>query len=64
MSMGLSELLKTVKSDREREGIKASIIALMNMTDDDIDFSDIPRVTNFSTWRPAKDYLKSIAKHN
>mgnify|MGYP000869576631 CR=1 FL=1 len=64
MSISLGELLKAVRSDHEREEIKASIIAMMDMTDDDIDFSDIPQVTDFSTWIPAEDYLKRIAEHN
>lgn len=34
------------------------------MTDDDIDFSDIPEVTDFSNWRPARDHLRAIAEAN
>ena len=34
------------------------------MTDEDIDFSDIPEVTDFSNWRPARDHLRAIAEAN
>lgn len=34
------------------------------MTDDDIDFSDIPEVTDFSNWRPARDHFRAIAEAN
>ncbi|MBQ9528568.1 MAG: hypothetical protein IJR68_13280 [Fretibacterium sp.] len=34
------------------------------MTDDDIDCSDIPEVTDFSNWRPAKEHFKRIAAEN
>ena len=34
------------------------------MTDDDIDYSDIPEVTDFSKWRPAREHLRDIAASN
>lgn len=34
------------------------------MTDDDIDCSDIPEVTDFSNWRPAREHLRRIATEN
>ena len=37
---------------------------LETMTDDDIDFSDIPEITDFSNFRPAKDFLRGIAEAN
>lgn len=34
------------------------------MTDEDIDFSDIPEVTDFTNWRLARDHLRAIAEAN
>ena len=34
------------------------------MTDDDIDYSDIPEVTDFSNWRPAGEHIRRIAAAN
>ena len=34
------------------------------MTDDDIDYSDIPEVTDFSKWRSAREHLRDIAASN
>ena len=34
------------------------------MTDDDIDCSDIPEVTDFSNWRPAREHIRRIAAAN
>ena len=65
MFMGLDDVLANAKTQEEREDIKASFIALMNMTDDDIDFSDIPRrKNNFSKPILAKPYLDKIREHN
>ena len=33
-------------------------------TDDEIDYSDIPEVTDFTNWRPARDHLRAIAEAN
>ena len=65
MFMGLDDVLANAKTQKERDDIKASFIALMNMTDDDIDFSDIPRrKNNFSKPILAKPYLDKIREHN
>ena len=32
--------------------------------DEDIDLSDIPEVTDFSNWRPARDHFRAIAEAN
>ena len=34
------------------------------MTGDDIDCSDIPEVTDFSNWRPAREHIRRIAAAN
>lgn len=38
--------------------------ALEKMTDEDIDFSDIPKITDFSNFRPARAYLQRVAQWN
>ena len=40
------------------------LVRLAAMTDDDIDYSDIPEVTDFSNWRPAKEHLRRVAQWN
>ncbi|MBQ9565307.1 MAG: hypothetical protein IJU98_06940 [Synergistaceae bacterium] len=40
------------------------LLRLEAMTDDDIDCSDIPEVTDFSNWRPAREHIKRIATAN
>ena len=39
---------------------------LQDMTDEDIDYSDIPELTDeeLERFRPARDYLKDIARRN
>ena len=52
MFMGLDDVLANAKTQK-------------NMTDDDIDFSDIPRrKNNFSKPILAKPYLDKIREHN
>ena len=48
MLMGLSEVLDLARTPQEREEMKQRIIRLMEMSDDEIDFSDIPRITAMS----------------
>ena len=64
MLMGVSDILALAKTPEEREEFKASLIALMEMKDNDIDFSDIPRVTDFSRFRRAKPYFDAMREHN
>ena len=64
MLMGVSDILALAKTPQEREEIKASLIALMEMKDEDIDFSDIPRVTDFSRFRRAKPHFDAMREHN
>ena len=39
-------------------------IRLEAMTDDDIDCSDIPEITDFSNFRPAREHLRRVAQWN
>lgn len=39
-------------------------IRLEKMTDDDIDYSDIPEITDFSNCRPAKEHFRRVAQWN
>ena len=64
MLMGVSDILALAKTPEEREEFKASLIALMEMKDNDIDFLDIPRVTDFSRFRQAKPYFDAMREHN
>ena len=64
MSMGLSEVLDLARTPEQRKEMKESIIRLMQMQDEDIDFSDIPEITDFSGWKRAKPYFDKIREHN
>ena len=45
--MAISDYLALAKTPEEREEMKARLLRLMEMKDDDIDFSDIPEITDF-----------------
>ena len=64
MLMGLSDLLELGQTPAEKEEIRASFKRVMNMHDEDIDYSDIPEVTDFSNWKPAKPFLDRMRKNN
>ena len=65
MSMALSEFLDiATKTPEERREMQESIIRLMEMKDEDIDFSDIPKITDFSRFRRAKPYFDAMREHN
>ena len=64
MLMGLSDVLALARTPKEREEMKQRLIALMEMKDEDIDFSDIPEITDFSRFKPAKPYFDKIREHN
>ena len=64
MMMGLSDLLALAHTPEEKEEIRASIKRVMDMRDEDIDYSDIPEVTDFSGWKPARPFLDKIRKKN
>ena len=64
MLMGIDDILALAKTPEQREEMKESIIALMKMKDEDIDFSDIPRITDFSRFKPLKPRLDAMREHN
>ena len=39
-------------------------IRLEQMTDEDIDYSDIPEITDFSNFRPAREHFQRVAQWN
>lgn len=64
MSMAISDYLALAKTPQEREEMKERLLRLMEMRDEDIDFSDIPEVTDFSNWKPLKPRLDAMREHN
>ena len=64
MLLGLNDILDMAKTSEERQEMKSMIIDLMEKDDEDIDYSDIPEVTDFSGWKPAKPFLDRIRKNN
>lgn len=41
-----------------------ALAALRAVQDEDIDFSDIPEVTDFSHWKPVGDRFRKAAERN
>ena len=64
MSAGIREYLALAKSPQEREEMKERLIRLMEMRDEDIDFSDIPRITDFSRFVRGKPIIDAMREHN
>ncbi len=64
MSTAIREYLALAKTPEEREEMKERLIALMEMKDEDIDFSDIPRITDFSRLVRGKPIIDKIREHN
>ena len=65
MSMALSEFLDiATKTPEERREMQESIIRLMEMKDEDIDFSDIPKITDFSRFVRGKPHFDAMREHN
>ena len=64
MLMGIDDVLALAKSPQEREEMKERLIRLMEMKDEDIDFSDIPRITDFSRFVRGKPYFDKMREHN
>ena len=64
MFMGLSDLVALARTPEQKQQIKETFLRLRDMRDDDIDYSDIPRVTDFTGWKRAKPYLDKIREHN
>ena len=64
MSTAIREYLALAKTPEEREEMKERLIALMEMKDEDIDFSDIPRITDFSRFVRGKPFIDAMREHN
>ena len=64
MLMGIDDVLALAKTPQEREEMKQRLIELMEMRDEDIDFSDIPRITDFSRFKRAKPHFDAMREHN
>lgn len=62
--MAISDYLALAKTPEEREEMKARLIRLIEMKDEDIDYSDIPEITDFSRFKPAKPHFDKIREHN
>ena len=65
MLMGLSDMLALAETPEEKNEVRESFLRLrQKMRDNDIDFSDIPEITEFSGWKPAKPYFDAMREHN
>ena len=64
MSVGIREYLALAKSPEEREEMKERLLRLMEMRDEDIDFSDIPKITDFSRFVRGKPHFDAMREHN
>ena len=64
MSKAIREYLDLATTPEEREEMKARLIRLMEMKDEDIDFSDIPRITDFSRFRRGKPIIDAMIEKN
>ena len=64
MLMGIDDVLALAKTPEERQAMKDRIWALMEMKDEDIDFSDIPKITDFSHFVRGKPRFDAMREHN
>ena len=64
MLMGIDDVLALAKTPKERQEMKERLIRLMEMRDEDIDFSDSPPITDFSRYKPLKPRLDAMREHN
>ena len=64
MLMSIDDVRALAKTPQEREEMKERLLKLMEMKDEDIDFSDIPRITNFSRFVRGKPYIDAMREHN
>ena len=64
MLMGIDDILALADTPKEREEMKERLIALMEMKDEDIDFSDIPRITDFSRFVRGKPRIDAMRENN
>ncbi|MBQ3653491.1 MAG: hypothetical protein II954_03625 [Synergistaceae bacterium] len=62
--MDISDYLALAKTPEEREEMKARLLRLMEMRDEDIDYSDIPRITDFSRFVRGKPIIDAMREHN
>ena len=62
--MDISDYFALAKTPEEREEMKERLLNLMEMRDEDIDFSDIPPITDFSRFKPLKPRLDAMREHN
>ncbi|MBQ9389571.1 MAG: hypothetical protein IJU07_05290, partial [Synergistaceae bacterium] len=62
MQMSLKDVLALAKTPEQREEMKQRLISMMfrDKDDDEIDFSDIPEVTDFSRFKPIKSRLDAM----
>ncbi len=64
MSMAIREYLASAKTPEQREEMKERLLRLMEMKDEDIDFSDIPEITDFSRFVRGKSIIDAMREHN
>ena len=64
MLMGIDDILALADTPEEREEMKERLIALMEMKDEDIDFSDSPRITDFSRFVRGKPRIDAMRENN
>ena len=67
MLMGLHDILAAVVDPEEREAIRRDFLRRMDEKRKlfgEPDTSDIPEVTDFSRFRPAKPYIDKMREHN
>ena len=66
MQMSLEDVLALAKTPEQRDEMKRRLVAMMfcDKDDDEIDFSDIPEVTDFSRFKPIKPRLDAMREHN
>lgn len=67
MLMGFRDILDAFsRTPEEREKLKESLFELITREtkDEDIDYSDIPEVTDFSNYKPFKPHLDEIRAKN
>jgi len=65
MSVAISDYLALAKTPEEREEMKQRILdGLLRFDDSYIDYSDIPEITHFSRFRPAKPHFDKMREHN
>ncbi|MBQ9627758.1 MAG: hypothetical protein IJP97_07065 [Synergistaceae bacterium] len=63
--MGLSDMLALAETPEEKNEVRESFLRLrQKMRDNDIDFSDIPEITDFTGWKPAKPHFDKMREHN